>query len=341
MEVLVFSGPDLESLGMTFEENTACCEEAFTAHGNKTYEMPPKPGVHSMPGAFIHAMPGYLAKKGSGEEKAIGIKWIAGYPDNPKNKLPFISGLMVLNDPKTGLVQCVMDGAFVTNIRTSGATCASFKKLGHKDMSSIALCGTGMQGKWNIIGLSGIMPNLKKIKCFDVFPAAIEGFKKLMAEKLPGVEVVACASNQECVSDVDVIITTAPTTPGQPPIYQLDWVKKGALIFPIHAKGWNPDALKKCDKYIVDDYDQFTNLTGGWYEDTKPYAETGEVINGSRPGRESNTETIICVNTGLGLHDLTTAKALLKMREEKGLNIGQKFTMVPSGPPSQYIPPVE
>lgn len=339
MECLLLSSTDLESLGMTFEENIACCEASFTAHGNKTFEMPPKPGVHALGDSFIHAMPGYLAAKGSGEDKAIGIKWIAGYPSNPSKKLPMITGLMVLNDSQTGLVKCVMDGAFVTNIRTAGATCASFKKLGSKDYTSIGLCGAGMQGKWNIIALSGLM-NLKTLKVFDVFAPALEAMKVLMAEKCPGVEVIFCDTEQKACTDVDVIITATGAKPE--PFLFTEWVKPGCLIFPIHAKGWNRDALGKVDKFVVDDYDQFKMLTGDWYSNlpATPYAETGEIVSGSKPGR-TGTETIMCINTGLGLHDLTTAEGLLKLRKDKGLTCGTMFTMMPPGPPSSFVPAVQ
>eukprot|EP00747_Dinoflagellata_sp_TGD_P160519 gnl/TRDRNA2_/TRDRNA2_177991_c3_seq4.p1 gnl/TRDRNA2_/TRDRNA2_177991_c3~~gnl/TRDRNA2_/TRDRNA2_177991_c3_seq4.p1 ORF type:complete len:350 (-),score=89.45 gnl/TRDRNA2_/TRDRNA2_177991_c3_seq4:551-1600(-) len=320
MEVLFLSSSDLEKVGMSFKECVKCCERSFIAHGQKKYEMPPKPGVHSLGNSFIHAMPGYLEEKGSGKDAPIGIKWIAGYPDNPGKKLPTITGLMVLNDAKTGLVKAVMDGAFVTNIRTAAATCATFKKLGDPSWTSIGLCGAGMQGKWNVIALSGYM-NIKKIKVFDKIPAALEAFKKLMAEKVPGAECEFCDTEEKACRDVDCILAATGAQPE--PFLFTDWVKPGCLIFPIHAKGWNRDALKKSDiKFVVDDYNQFKNLTGGWYDEhPEPYAQTGEILSGAKqpPGG-----TVFCVNTGLGLHDLTTADRLLEMIQEKGMSIGQK-----------------
>lgn len=340
MEVLLLSGPDLQSIGMTFADAAKCCDDAFQAHGKKHYEMPPKPGVHSLGNSFIHAMPGYMAPKGSGEEAAIGIKWIAGYPDNGKNRKPVITGLMVLNDPQTGYVKAAMDGAFVTNIRTAGATAASYPKFGRPSVdTSIGLVGCGMQGKWNVVALSGLM-NLKKVKAYDVFPAAIESFKKVIEENCPGVEVEAVGSEQECVTDVDVILTA--TVAADKPFLFCDWVKKGATIFPIHAKGWDNDAAGKVDKFVVDDIPQFKSLTGGWYSANETFhGETGEVLAAAKPGRENDDEKIMVINTGLGLHDLTTATRLLQMKEEKGLDIGIKWQCFPEGPPSSAVPKVK
>lgn len=332
----MLSAKDLESIGMTFDESIACCEKSFTAHGNKHYEMPPKPGVHALTDSFIHAMPCYMAPKNSCEDAACGMKWIAGYSSNPKNKLPMISGIMVLNDYNTGFVKAMMDGAFVTNIRTAGATCAAYKKLCKPTDEVIGLCGAGMQGKWNVIALSGLM-TVKKLKVFDVVPAALEAVKKLVEEKIPGCEVVFCATEKDACTDVDVLLTATGAQPE--PVFFTEWVKPGCTIFPIMARGWNRDALKTCDKFICDDFEQFKMLTHGWYthETEPPYAETGEVIAGKKKGREGN-ETIICINTGLGLHDLATADALLKKRETLGLTCGSKFQMTEAGPPSPWMP---
>eukprot|EP00747_Dinoflagellata_sp_TGD_P145959 gnl/TRDRNA2_/TRDRNA2_176633_c1_seq28.p1 gnl/TRDRNA2_/TRDRNA2_176633_c1~~gnl/TRDRNA2_/TRDRNA2_176633_c1_seq28.p1 ORF type:complete len:410 (-),score=97.51 gnl/TRDRNA2_/TRDRNA2_176633_c1_seq28:312-1541(-) len=333
--VLMLSQADLESIGMTFADSIECCEKSFTAHGNKAYEMPPKPGVHALTDSFIHAMPCYLAQPKSCEDAPCGIKWIAGYSSNPKNKLPMISGVMFLNDYKTGFVKAAMDGAFVTNIRTAGATCASYKKFCKPTDSVLGLCGAGMQGKWNVVAMSSLM-TIKKLKVFDVVPAALEAAKKMFEEKIPGVNVVFCKTEQEAVTDADVILTATGAQPE--PVFFTKWVKPGATIFPIMARGWNRDALKKCDKFICDDWAQFKMLTAGWYDEPNaPYAETGEVLAGKKPGREGN-EVIICINTGLGLHDLTTADALVKKREKLGLKCGTYIEIMKPGPPSPWMP---
>jgi len=297
--------------------------------------MPPKPGVHALGDSFIHAMPCYLAPAKSCEDAPCGLKWIAGYSSNPKNKLPMISGVMILNDYKTGFVKAMMDGAFVTNIRTAGATCAAYKKLRKPTDEAVGLCGAGMQGKWNVVALSGLM-TIKKLKVFDVVQPALEACKTLMAEKIPGCEVVFCSTEKEACTDVDVILTA--TGAQAEPVFFTEWVKPGCTIFPIMSRGWCRDALKTCAKFICDDWEQFKMLTGKWYDEPDaPYAETGEIIAGKKAGREGN-ETIICINTGLGLHDLVTADALLKKREALGLTCGSNFSMTKAGPPSPWMP---
>ena len=92
-------------------------EEAFQDKGHGNVEMPPKPGIHTRPDAFIHAMPAYIKSS-----EAAGMKWISGYPQNSERGLPYISGLMILNDPATGFPISVMDATWLTAMRTGAAT---------------------------------------------------------------------------------------------------------------------------------------------------------------------------------------------------------------------------
>ncbi|HDI00012.1 MAG TPA: ornithine cyclodeaminase family protein, partial [Firmicutes bacterium] len=102
-ELLYLSRSDVEAVALSMGRVIELLEKAFFEKGMGRVEMPPKPGVHPRPDAFIHAMPAYIPAM-----EAVGIKWVSGYPENSKRGLPYISGLLVLNDPETGLPTCVM-----------------------------------------------------------------------------------------------------------------------------------------------------------------------------------------------------------------------------------------
>ncbi|RKY60680.1 MAG: ornithine cyclodeaminase family protein, partial [Candidatus Latescibacterota bacterium] len=108
-KLLYLSRADVEAVGLPMRRVIELLEDAFREKGMGRVEMPPKPGVHPRPDAFIHAMPAYIPATG-----AVGVKWVSGYPENTKRGLPYISGLIVLNDPDTGLPCCVMDATWVT-----------------------------------------------------------------------------------------------------------------------------------------------------------------------------------------------------------------------------------
>ena len=92
-------------------------EATYRAVAAGRVELPPKPGVHPRPDSFIHAMPAYLA-----DEDVVALKWVSGYPENKARGLPYISGLVVLNDAETGLPTAIMDGAEITAARTAAAS---------------------------------------------------------------------------------------------------------------------------------------------------------------------------------------------------------------------------
>src|SRR5262245_18901386 len=105
VELLYLSQEDIVGLSLSYAALIEALEESLREHAARSYEMPPKPGVHpTYENTFIHAMPAYLKKM-----DACGIKWVAGFPKNHEHDLPNISGLLILNDTKTGVPLAVMD----------------------------------------------------------------------------------------------------------------------------------------------------------------------------------------------------------------------------------------
>lgn len=121
-ELLYLSQADVEAVGLTMAEVIEALEEMFHEKGQGRVEMPPKPGIHTRPDAFIHAMPAYIPAL-----ESAGMKWVSGYPENYRYDLPYITGLLILNDPETGLPISVMDCVWITAKRTGAATAVAAK----------------------------------------------------------------------------------------------------------------------------------------------------------------------------------------------------------------------
>src|SRR5512146_103132 len=127
-KILYLSQAQVASLGISMREIIDALEAAFRELGNGHVEMPPKPGVHTQPDAFIHAMPAFIPALHS-----VGVKWVSGYPGNGKRGLPYISGLLILNDQVTGMPLAVMDCIWITAMRTGAATALAAKYLARPD----------------------------------------------------------------------------------------------------------------------------------------------------------------------------------------------------------------
>ena len=102
--LLYLSREDVEATHLPMLEVIDALETMFKEKGDGRTEMPPKPGIHPRADSFIHAMPAYIPGL-----QSAGIKWVSGYPGNREKGLPYISGLIILNDPDTGVPIAVMD----------------------------------------------------------------------------------------------------------------------------------------------------------------------------------------------------------------------------------------
>lgn len=114
MEVMLISQKEIESLRIPVTEVMDVVEKGFALKGEEKMEMPAKVGIHPRKDCFIHAMPCYAG----GSADVAGIKWVSGYPINQAKGLPYITGIMCLNDPDTGFVKVLMDANWITAWRT-------------------------------------------------------------------------------------------------------------------------------------------------------------------------------------------------------------------------------
>ena len=161
--LLYLSQADVAATGLTMGRIIEELEVAFKEKGEGRVEMPPKPGIHPGGGDnFIHAMLAYIPLL-----KSAGIKWVGGFPDNSKRGLPYISGLLVLNDPETGLPKSVMDCVWITAARTGAATAVSAKYLARRDSKSVGVLGCGVQGRSNVEALVELF-KLETVKAYDI-----------------------------------------------------------------------------------------------------------------------------------------------------------------------------
>jgi ornithine cyclodeaminase/alanine dehydrogenase len=150
-----------------------------------------------------------------------------------------------------------------------------------------------------------------------------------MNEHLP-FRVEAGQSIQDVIEGADVIVTA--TGHLEERIFKEDWVGNGALVLPVHTRGWEQEILSNAEKFIVDDWQQFSkNLgqQGGYYSPIPDlYSELGEIVIGKKPGRESKSERIINFNFGIVIHDVAVASVVLDRAKEKGL--GTKLDLMES-----------
>jgi ornithine cyclodeaminase/alanine dehydrogenase len=316
-KILYLSRADVEKVNLPMKQIIGLLQDAFCEKGNGRVEMPPKPGIHTMPDAFIHAMPAYIPALGS-----AGIKWVSGYPENFKRGLPYISGLMILNDVETGFPYAVMDCAWVTAMRTGAASALAAKYLARPDSETVGILACGVQGRTNLEALACLFP-IKQVYAYDVLPAVQERFVAEMAAWFD-FEVIGVKEPKEAVVDSDLVVTSGPILKHPTPTIEKDWLRPGAFASAVDFDSyWTPEALAQMDRISTDDHAQFQYYKSvGYFGQTPdPYADLGELVAGLKSGRREEKERTLAINLGLAMDDMAVAPTIYQRAKELGLGV--------------------
>lgn len=316
-QLLYLSRADVESVALDMPTIINLLEAAFKEKGHGQVEMPPKPGIHTQPDAFIHAMPAYIPSL-----RSAGLKWVSGYPDNKERGLPYITGLLVLNDVETGLPYAVMDCTWITAYRTGAATALSAKFLARPESEVVGILACGVQGRTNLLALSALFP-IKRVNAYDIGAETRRHYVEEMTAKL-GVEVIEVTEPREAVIESDLVVTSGPILKHPTPTIQKDWLRPGAFGSAVDFDSyWAAEALAQMDRLATDDHAQFQYYRQvGYFQTTPdPYADLGELAAGLKPGRERRDERTLAMNLGLALDDMAVAPEIYRRARERGLGV--------------------
>jgi ornithine cyclodeaminase/alanine dehydrogenase-like protein (mu-crystallin family) len=315
------SQTDVLALNLDFDSVLAVTEKAVQEHARKAFEMPPKPGVHPAPGTFIHAMPAYLPNLG-----AAGLKWISGFPENAEKGLPMIVGMLVLNDPETGLPICLMDATWITAVRTAAVSTLAAGCFLQKNFRSLGIIGAGTQGTYHTKMLKHVFPAIREVSVFDTSKTQLEIFRANMQESHK-LAVTSASDPKPVFEESDLVITA--TSRQQAPVVGKSWLKQGGVYIGLESfRYWREEALLSADKFVTDDWKQaqsFLKDTKHIKKAPKLYAELGEIVTGAKPGRESTQERIVCIFVGMALVDIALGNMIYKTAMENG--IGKDLTL--------------
>ena len=302
MSLLYLSRADVRSLLPDIPAQLDLVEATYRSVGAGRVELPPKPGIHPRKDSFIHAMPAYLK-----DEDVAALKWVAGYPANKERGLPYISGLIVVNDAETGLPAAVMDGAEITAARTAAASGVCVRRWAPEGWSRAAILGCGEQGRFHARIIGDLNPGAT-IRAYDPHPERIESLEGRIEE---------AASPAEAVEGADVIITAGPIVEDPESPLGPDWLAKRWLGLPIDFDFYfSAEAVASADRFLVDDVDQFEYYRSlGHFEDwPAPAGSVGEALaGGGSPAR------VLCCNLGVGALDAAFAARVLAAAEEQGI----------------------
>jgi alanine dehydrogenase len=283
-DLLYLTRAEVAALLPPLLEQIDLAERTYRAMAAGRVELPPKPGIHPRPDSFLHAMPAYLA-----DDDVAALKWVGGYPANPGRGLPYISGLIVVNDAGTGVPEAVLDGAEITAARTAAASGACIRRWAPDGWSRAAILGYGEQGRRHRDILRALNPDVE-IATYDPRPG-------LSTETDP----------RSAVKGADVIVTAGPIVDSPDPLLTTDWLGNHWLLLPIDFDYYvGAEPVAAADLFAVDDVPQFNYYRtaghfAGWPD---PELSTGAAFD--RLGKR-----VVACNLGVGALDAAFAAAVL------------------------------
>jgi alanine dehydrogenase len=315
MNTLLMSQNEIKEL-ITMKDVVEACDKTFQGMGDGTVINPTKVNLDlgetaSFPpySGFMNAMPAYV-----GWSDTAGIKWAGGFlGERKKAGLPYITSLIMLIDPKMGNFTAVMDGAYITNLRTGAQTAVALKYLFPRKSLRLCLYGAGMQGHTQTMAISQLF-DIEEVHVYDISKAAAELYASDMASYVKG--KIHIANTPEEAADGDVVVCV---TQSKDKFFKNEWFKPGMLLFPMGSyQECDNDCILNADKIIVDHIGQTLHRgalaelgTSGRITEKDIFATIGELAAGKKKASVANGEKILCIPIGTGAMDIGVASVVL------------------------------
>ena len=325
-EILILKESDISSM-ITMSDIIEADKEALSIYSSHKSNIPLRSNldIPEYKGQCLF-MNGYAAPA-----KALGVKIVSVYPENINKNLTSVSATMVLVDAETGVVNSLIDGTYLTRLRTGAISGLATDILSRKDSKILALFGTGGQAVTQLEAVLTVR-KIEEVRVFDIFQDRAKEFAKKMSEKFSkkfNVRIIAAESSDKAIENADIITTV---TTSKKPVFDASKVKKNVHINGVGS--YTPDMqeipediLVKANKIYVDTRDGAINESGdlitpikkGLIKKEKINGELGEVINGQIKGRENDDEMTFFKTTGSAVLDLVAAQKIYEMAKTKGV----------------------
>jgi alanine dehydrogenase len=319
----VISRKDLENI-LAMEEVIEAVEAAFTDYAQGRWVIPSRTHF-TLPEGIMLYMPSFLSP-GTEGKGILGAKLVSVFPGNPEKGLPLIYGLYLLYDPSTGRPLALIDGVYLTGIRTGAASAVATKYLSRKDSRALGIIGTGVQAGFHLMAILAVR-ELEVCYLFDWMEDRARRFTEDYSDKL-GVNLEVLSSADEVVgkSDVVVTVTTSPT-----PVFSGSSLREGTHLnvigaFTPETREVDSETVKKASLF-VDSYEGALSEAGdlliamkeGVISRQDIRAELSEVVTGIMPGRTTEDEITLFKSVGFAIEDAAVARLAYDRALEKGI----------------------
>jgi ornithine cyclodeaminase/alanine dehydrogenase-like protein (mu-crystallin family) len=261
---------------------------------------------------------------------ALGLKVVSVFPDNPARGLPSIHALVCLVDPATGQPLAIMDGTYLTALRTGAVSGAATDLLARPESRVLVVIGSGAQGVTQAAAVCAVRP-IERIFAVDISPEALDRMRQTVAREWPDLfDRLETTTDATVVREADVISTA---TTSRTPVFDPALVRPGTHINAVGAytpemQELPPNIVRRAtvvvdavDAALAEAGDLIIPLGQGLVGREHFQRELGMVASGGAPGRSSADEITLFKSVGNAVQDVVVARRVYDQAVEMGAGV--------------------
>ena len=300
MPVRILSAADLERLNIHTNDVIAAIEKLLVNLPKKTVYSAPKAVMLPPDGRYMMA-----ALAAADDPQILAVKTVILNAENSKRGLPTINGVVTLMDSMTGQAIGLVEGNWVTAVRTAGLSAAAAKRLASANSSHIAFLGTGVQAQSHLTAFADLFP-LKKASIFGRGRPNIDALAARCTTLGLSVEIVD--TPDAAMRGADLVVTTLTRDPARPRFLDASILKPGSFAAVVDlAEPWIQESFAAFDRLVIDDLEQEASAHAKLAPPHLVTGDLGQLVRGEIAARTSPTQRTAFVFRGFGIGDLALA----------------------------------
>ncbi|MCP8615932.1 ornithine cyclodeaminase family protein [Salirhabdus salicampi] len=264
------------------------------------------------------------------ELKSVGLKVVSVAPNNTKIGKKAINGVVMLSDFESGEPVAMLEGSYLTMVRTGALSGVATKYLAREDAKTLSVIGTGAQAEGLVAAVLAVR-NIEQIYLYNRTKKKAEEFARYVFDTY-GIQTEVISDANETVKKADIVVTA---TNALTPVFS-DSLQPGVHVNAVGSfrptmQELPSNAVTSANKVVVEAKDAALEETGdlqvpireGLFNESDIYSELGKVVAGDYPGRESEREITLFKSVGLAVVDIVVARYIYD--KAKVRNIGTKL----------------
>jgi len=317
---LLLNRDEIESAAPSIRDIITIIENTYRAEAEGEADVPVKIGAHSgRPNSFLHAMPAWV-----GRPPCIGAKIVTYYPGNFDIGLQDSTAVILLYDPENGQPLAIMEGMWITFVRTVACAAVAAKFLAVADPKRLGLVGCGGLGEWSLRILTELFPSIRQIKVSSRRPESRSAFCRRF-KGYGNFEIEPVDQVRDAVEGMDIVISSTPQQT-EPRLFERFW-SPGALAIPFdYPFAWDDDAYRNCDSLYADGFGTLDRYEASSRANEKrpgfrlPRVRRSlqDLAAGKVAGRESAKDRILAIISGIASTDVALAHEILRRAKSAG-----------------------